>query len=126
MDIDDFYKRKHTNEEMEDEMDVKHGKKAYSEYANVDESIPIQIRKERTTEAYKETMNQDIWTIEKYEDRKFIQKTKWTSIYDVIDEDYIKDSNIFPDDFIIKCKQFPNEPQNISGDVKINIKRMAM
>ena len=26
----------------------------------------------------------------------------------------------------IKCKQFPNEPQNISGDVKINIKRMEM
>ena len=87
------------------EMDVKHGKKAYSEYANADEAIPIQVRKERTTEAYKETMNQDIWTIEKYEDRKFIQKTKWTSIYEVIDEDYIKDSNIFPDDFIREYKK---------------------
>ena len=54
LDIDDFYKRKQTNEEMEsemNEMDVKHGKKAYSEDANVDEAIPIQIRKERTTEA---------------------------------------------------------------------------
>ena len=63
LDIDYFYKRKQTNEEMEaemNEMDVKHGKKSDSEYANVDEAIPIQIRKERTTEAYKETMNQDI------------------------------------------------------------------
>ena len=42
------------------EMDVKQGKKAYSEDANVDEAIPIQIIKERTTETYKEKMNQDI------------------------------------------------------------------
>ena len=32
---------------------------------NFDEAIPIQIRKERTTEAYKENMNEDIKTIEK-------------------------------------------------------------
>ena len=50
--IDDFYKRKQVNEEIEaemNEMDVKHGKKAYSEDDNVDEATPIQIRKERTT-----------------------------------------------------------------------------
>ena len=48
LDIDDFYKRKQTNEEMEsetNEMDEKPGKKADSEDANVDEAIPIQIRK---------------------------------------------------------------------------------
>ena len=94
-------------------MDVKQGKKAPSEDANIDESIPIQIRKKRTTEAYKETMIQDIETIEKYENRTVVQRTKWRPIYEVIDEDYIKNSNIFPDDFIIKCKQFPNKPQNI-------------
>ena len=33
------------------EMDVKHGKKAFSEDANVDEEIPIQIKKSRATEA---------------------------------------------------------------------------
>ena len=43
-----------------------------------------------------------------------------------MDEDYIKNSHIFPDDFIIKCKQFPNEQQTISGVVKNNIKRMTM
>ena len=48
MNIDDIYKRKQTIEETEaemNEMDVKHGKKAYSEDANVDEAIPIQIIK---------------------------------------------------------------------------------
>ena len=47
MDIDDFYERKQTNDEMEaemNEMDVKHGNKAYSEDANVDEAILILIR----------------------------------------------------------------------------------
>ena len=32
----------------------------------------------------------------------------------------------FPDDFIRKCKQFPNKPQNILVDVNDNVKRMAM
>ena len=66
LDIDDFYERKQTNDKMEaemSEMDVKHRKNAYSEDANVDEAIPTQIRKERTTEAYKETMNQNIENI---------------------------------------------------------------
>ena len=85
---------------MEAEMDVKQGKKTYSEDANFDEATPIQIIKEITTEAYKETMNQDIETIDKYEDRRVVKKTQWRPIYEVIDEDYIKDSNIFPDDFI--------------------------
>ena len=46
LDIDDFYKRKHTNEDIEaemKEMDVKQGKKAYSEDDNFDEAIPIQF-----------------------------------------------------------------------------------
>ena len=45
-------------------------------------------------------MNQDIETIGKYDVRRIIQKSKWRPIYEVIDEDYIKDSNIFPDYFI--------------------------
>ena len=55
-----------------------------------------------------------------------VQKTEWRTIYDVIDKDYIKTSNIFPDAFITKCKQCPNVPQTISNDVKNNINRMAM
>ena len=34
--------------------------------------------------------------------------------------------NISPDDYIRKCKKYPNEPQTILVDVKNNIKRMAM
>ena len=109
------------------EMNEKIGKNAFLDYDNFDEAIPMQIRKERTTEAYKENMNQDIETIDKNDNSKqIVQKTKWRPIYEVIDEDYIKNSNIFPDAFIAKCKQCPNEPQNISSDVKNNIKRTAM
>ena len=72
-------------------------------------------------------MNEDIETTDKNENSKQIfQKTKWRPIYEVIDENYIKSFNIFPDDFITKCKQCPNEPQNISSDVKNNMKHMVM
>ena len=72
-------------------------------------------------------MNIDIETIEKNENSKqIVQKTKWRPIYEVIDEDYIQNSNIFPDAFVKKCKQCPNVPQTISNDVKNNIKCMAM
>ena len=108
------------------EMDEKLGKKDFSEDDNFDEAIPIQIIKERTTETYKDNMNKYIETIDKKEiSKQIVQKTKWRPIYEVIDKDYIKNSNISPDDFITKCKQFPNEPQNISSDVKNNIKRIA-
>ena len=50
MDIDDFYKRKQTNDKMEyamNKMDLTPGKKAESKYESVDEAIPLQIRTER-------------------------------------------------------------------------------
>ena len=68
-------------------------------------------------------MNEDIETIDKNDNSKqIVQKTKWGPIYEVIDEDYDKNSNIFPDAFITKCNRCPNEPQKISSDVKNNIK----
>ena len=72
-------------------------------------------------------MEKDIETAEKNENSKQIfQKTKWRTIYEVIDKDYIENSNIFPIAFIKQCKLCPNEPHFISQDVKNNIKRMAM
>ena len=72
-------------------------------------------------------MNEDIETIDKNENSKIVfQRTKWRPIYEVIDEDYIKKSHIFPEYFITKCKQCPNEPQTILGEVNNNIKRMVM
>ena len=112
--IVECYKRKHTNENMETEMkqmNDKLGKNAFLDDDNFDEAIPLQVRKERTTEAYKEKMNKDIETIDKNDNSKqIVQKTKWIPIYEVIDEDYIKKSNIFPDAFTTKFKQCPNEP----------------
>ena len=64
-------------------------------------------------------MNQDIKTINKYENIRIVNITQWRPINEVIDEAYIKESNIFPDDFIRECKKTPNKPQFISVDVKI-------
>ena len=130
MDCVDFYERKEINENMENEMKIINEKileNPFKDDGNFDEAIPIQIRKERTTEAYKDNMNKDIETVEKNENsRQIFQKTKWRTIYEVIDTDYIQKTNIFPNAFIAKCKLNPNEPQTISNDVKNNIKRMAM
>ena len=50
-------------------------------------------------------MNQDIETIDKYENRRIVNIKQWRPIYEVIDEAYIKDYNIFPNDFIRECKK---------------------
>ena len=52
------------------EMNDKLGKNAFLDDDNFDEDIPIQIIKERTTEAYKDNMNEDIETIDKNENIK--------------------------------------------------------
>ena len=59
-------------------------------------------------------MNKYIESIDKNENSKqIVQKTKWRPIYEVIDEDYIKDSNIFPDDFIRECKKPKQTPNRM-------------
>ena len=78
---------------------------AVSEDESVDKAVPIDIRKERKTKEYKETMSQDINNIDTYETRKKVNTTKWRPIYEVIYEAYIKESKISPDDFIIECKK---------------------
>ena len=71
-------------------------------------------------------MSQYIETIDKYENRIIVNITQWRPINEVIDEAYIRKSNIFPDDFIRECKKNSIVPQFISGDVKNNVKRLAM
>ena len=82
------------NENMETEMKEMNEKlveNPFKDDDNFDEAIPIQNIKERITEAYKENMNEDIQTVEKNENSKRIfQKTKWRTIYEVIDKDYIE------------------------------------
>ena len=58
---------------MENEMkeiNEKIAEKPYKDDVNFDEAIPTQIRKERTTEAYKDNMDQDIKFVEKNENSK--------------------------------------------------------
>ena len=88
------------NEEMEAELmktDSRPENLAVSEDESGDEAVPIDIRKERKTKAYKYTMSQDINNIDTYETRTKVNTTKWKPIYEVIDEAYIKESKIFPD-----------------------------
>ena len=106
LDIGDFYKRKQMNEEMEAETTEMYSIPDHlsdSEYEGANEAVPIHIRKERRTKSYKETMSQDIKNIDTYETRTKVNITQWIPIYEVINEAYIKESNIFPDDFIIEC-----------------------
>ena len=65
---------------------------AVSENESVDEAIPIDIRKERNTKAYRETTSQDINSIDNYETRTKVNTTKWRPIYEVIDKAYIEES----------------------------------
>ena len=71
-------------------------------------------------------MSQDILTIDTYENRTKVNITQRRPIYEVIDEAYIKGSNIFPDGFIREYKMNSNKPRFISSDIKNNIKRREM
>ena len=56
-------------------------------------------------------MDKDIKFVEKNDNSKQIfQNKNWRTIYEVIDTDYIQNSNIFPTAFITRCKLYPNEP----------------
>ena len=99
---------------------------AVTEEANVDEAIPIDIRKEQITQAYKETMSMDIENIETFETRNKVNTIKWRSIFEVIDEAYFKGSKIFSDDFMKECKDNSNKARDIPREVKNNIKKMSM
>ena len=69
LDINYSFKIKHMNEKMEaerTEMDSRTDNLAVSEEANIYESIQIDLRKEQSTESYKETMSKDINSIYTY------------------------------------------------------------
>ena len=70
-------------------------------------------------------MSKDIENIDIYETRTKVNTTKWRPIYEVIYEAYMKESKIFPDDFIRKCKNISNKAQFKPREVNTNIKRMS-
>ena len=49
--------------------------------ANVDEAIPIDVKKERNTQAYKDTLDIDIENISIFEKRNKVNAIKWRPIY---------------------------------------------
>ena len=66
-------------------------------------------------------MNIDIENINKFQKRNEVYTTQWRTIYEVTEQDYFNESDIFPDDKK-KCKSNANEAINIPSEVKNNIK----
>ena len=63
-------------------------------------------------------MNIDILNINTFEKRKKVCTTKWRKIYEVIEPEFLRKSDTFPDDFIKKCKDNANEYINIPIEAK--------
>ena len=106
--INDFFKRKKTNEATEaelTEMDSRTDNLVVTKEENVDEAIPIDIKKEQSTEAYKYTMSMDIENIDAFETIIKVNTTKWMPIYEVTDKAYFIGSKMFSDYFIKECKE---------------------
>ena len=61
---------------------------AVTEEADVDESIPIYLKTELKTQAYKKTIKIDIEKINTFE--KKVYTTQWRKIYEDIEEDYFE------------------------------------
>ena len=86
------------NEEMEAAITEMHSRPenlAVSEDANVDEAIPIDLRKELWTESWKEKRRKDDNNLGIYKTRAKLNTTNWEPIYEVIDQAYIKNSKMF-------------------------------
>ena len=63
---------------------------AVTEESDVDEAIPIYILKERKTQSYNKTMKTDIEKINTFEKINKLYTTQWSTIYEVIEESYLK------------------------------------
>ena len=66
-------------------------------------------------------MNIDIENIHTFEKRNKVYTTQCRTVYEVIEPEFLKKSDNFPDDFIKKCRDNANEAINIPLEVKNNI-----
>ena len=66
-------------------------------------------------------MKIDIENINTFENRNKVYISQWRTIYEVIEEDQFNKSDIFPDDFIKKCKDNANEAISIPLELENNI-----
>ena len=42
----------------------------------------------------------------------------WRPIYEVIENSYFEETKLFPTNFLNQCRNNPNEPHNISNEIK--------
>ena len=47
-----------------------------------------------------------------------VKKPFWRPIYEVIENSYIEATKLFPTTFLNQFRNTPNEPQNISNEIK--------
>ena len=66
------------------EMNLKPDNLEVTEEVDVDEAIPIYLKKELKTQAYQKTLNIDIDKINSFEKRNKVNTIKWRKIYKVI------------------------------------------
>ena len=88
---------------------------------NVDESTTAEAKatnktenyhkEEQTTETCKEKMNIDIENIHTIEKRHKVYTQLWRDIYEVIQQNVLEKTDIFPEDFMKKCKNIANQAQ---------------
>ena len=71
-------------------------------------------------------MNIDIENINTIEKRHKVNTNLLSTTYEVIQHDFVYETDIFMDNFIEQCKKNANESHNITLDVKNNLKRMPM
>ena len=64
-------------------------------------------------------MNIYIENVNTFENRNKVYINQWRTIYEVIEPEFLKKSDTFPDDYIKKCKNNSNEAVNITIEVKI-------
>ena len=50
------------------------------------------------------------------------EKNIWIPIYEVIHAPYFEETDIFPQEFLDKCKYNPNKPQFLPSEVKVVLK----
>ena len=63
-------------------------------------------------------MEIDIYRINSFGKRKKVNTIKFRTIHKVIEEDYFKESQNFPDNFMKQCINNENEAQFITHEVK--------
>ena len=71
-------------------------------------------------------MHSDNENINTFEQINKVYTTQCSTIYEVIEPEFFRKSDTFPDDFIKKCKYNANGAIIIPIEVKNNIRQMGM